>query len=80
MSERRWTVMIVPHGSDSPRTIPVSERGVRIAMWVAGVLGLAFLTFGGYVVTQLGTPAAIAAHSENQALTGELAYLQSKVK
>jgi murein DD-endopeptidase MepM/ murein hydrolase activator NlpD len=80
MTQRRWTVMIVPHGSDSPRSFPVSERGVRVAMWVAGVLGLAFLTFGGYVVTQLGTPAAIAAHSENQALTGELAYLQSKVK
>lgn len=80
MSQRRWTVMIVPHGSDSPREFPVTERGVRIASWAAGVLGLAFLAFGGYVVTQLGTPAAIAAASENRALTGELAYLQSRVK
>lgn len=72
--------MIVPHGSDSPRTIPVTERGVRIASWAGGVVLLAFLTFGGYVVTQLGTPAAIAAHSENRALTGELAYLQARVK
>lgn len=72
--------MIVPHGSDSPRAFPVTERGVRIATWVAGVLALAFLSFGGYVVTQLGTPAAIAAHSENRALTGELAYLQARVK
>ena len=58
----------------------MTERGVRIASWAAGVLGLAFLAFGGYVVTQLGTPAAIAAASENRALTGELAYLQSRVK
>ena len=72
--------MIVPHGSDSPREFPVTERGVRIASWAAGVLGLAFLAFGGYVVTQLGTPAAIAAASENRALTGELAYLQSRVQ
>ncbi len=80
MSQRRWTVMIVPHGSDSPREFPVTERGVRVATWAAGVLAVAFLAFGGYVVTQLGTPAAIAAASENRALTGELAYLQSRVK
>jgi len=80
MSQRRWTVMIVPHGSDSPRAFPVTERGVRIASWVGGVFALAFLAFGAYVVTQLGTPAAIAAHSENRALTGELAYLQGKVQ
>ncbi len=72
--------MIVPHGSDSPREFPVTERGVRVATWAAGVLAVAFLAFGGYVVTQLGTPAAIAAASENRALTGELAYLQSRVK
>lgn len=72
--------MIVPHGSDSPREFRVTERGVRIASWTAGVLALAFLAFGGYVVTQLGTPAAIAAASENRALTGELAYLQARVK
>ena len=28
--------MIVPHGSDSPRTIPVSERGVRVALGTDG--------------------------------------------
>ena len=72
--------MIVPHGSDSPRAFPVTERGVRIATWTGGVLAVAFLAFGAYVVTQLGTPAAIAAHSENRALTGELAYLQARVK
>ena len=72
--------MIVPHGSDSPREFRVTERGVRIASWTAGVLAVAFLAFGAYVVTQLGTPAAIAAASENRALTGELAYLQARVK
>ena len=72
--------MIVPHGSDSPREFPVTERGVRIASWTVGVLALAFLSFGAYVVTQLGTPAAIAAASENRALTGELSYLQARVK
>ncbi len=80
MSERRWTLMIVPHGSDSPRTIPVTERGVRTIAWVGGLLSLFFVGGVGYAVTQLGTPAAIAVESENRALSGELAYLQSRVK
>lgn len=80
MEQRRWTVMIVPHGSESPREFAVSERGVRVASWIAGIASVAFVIFVGYVVTQLGTPAAIAAHSENRALTGELAYLSAKVQ
>ena len=72
--------MIVPHGSDSPRTIPVTERGVRAVAWVAGLVSLVVVAGVGFAVTQLGTPAAIAVESENRALTGELAYLQSRVK
>ena len=29
MADRRWTVMVVPHGSDSPRSYSISERAVR---------------------------------------------------
>ncbi len=39
MSNRRWTVMIVPHGSDSPRTIAVSEGYLRTGLWAGGVVG-----------------------------------------
>ena len=40
MADRRWTVMVVPHGSDSPRSFSVSERAVRAAAYVGSVLGL----------------------------------------
>jgi murein DD-endopeptidase MepM/ murein hydrolase activator NlpD len=35
MGQRHWTVVIVPHGSDSPRTLAVSETKVRILKWLA---------------------------------------------
>ena len=40
MADRRWTVMVVPHGSDSPRSFSISERAVRAAIYVASTLGL----------------------------------------
>jgi len=40
MADRRWTVMVVPHGSDSPRSFSISERAVRAAMYVGSALGL----------------------------------------
>jgi murein DD-endopeptidase MepM/ murein hydrolase activator NlpD len=48
MSQRKWTVVIVPHGSDEPRHYNVSERTVRAGKWAAiagGILvGAAALT------------------------------------
>ena len=40
MADRRWTVMVVPHGSDSPRSYSISERAVRLGLYVGAVLGL----------------------------------------
>ena len=39
MMKRTWTVVIVPHGSESPRHLNVSERTVRVAKWGAGFAG-----------------------------------------
>jgi len=40
MADRCWTVMVVPHGSDSPRSYSISERAVRAALYVGAMLGL----------------------------------------
>ena len=79
MSDRRWTLMIVPHGAESPRVIPVTERGVRFLAWGVGTLLVTLILGGAYAISHIGNPAAIAARSENKALSGELAYLQTKV-
>ena len=40
MADRCWTVMVVPHGSDPPRSYSISERAVRAALYVGAMLGL----------------------------------------
>ncbi len=40
MADRRWTVMVVPHGSDSPRSYSISERAVRLALYAGSMIGL----------------------------------------
>jgi murein DD-endopeptidase MepM/ murein hydrolase activator NlpD len=39
MSQRGWTVVIVPHGSESPRHLDVSERTVGALKWSVGIAG-----------------------------------------
>ena len=51
MADRCWTVMVVPHGSDSPRSYSISERAVRLGLYVGAVLGL---------MTAIGLGTAIA--------------------
>jgi murein DD-endopeptidase MepM/ murein hydrolase activator NlpD len=41
MADRRWTLIVVPHGSDSPRTFTVTERVLRTVATVVGVCALA---------------------------------------
>ena len=52
MADRRWTVMLVPHGSDSPRSFSVSERAVRAGAYIGSMLALmALIGFGTAVAT-----------------------------
>jgi murein DD-endopeptidase MepM/ murein hydrolase activator NlpD len=52
MADRRWTVMVVPHGSDSPRSFSISERAVRAGAYVGSVLTLmALVGLGSTIAT-----------------------------
>jgi len=54
MANRRWTVMVVPHGSDSPRSFAISERAVRAAAYTGSVLGLIALVGLGSAIASAG--------------------------
>lgn len=54
MADRRWTVMIVPHGSDSPRSYSVSERALRAGAYVGGTLALIALIGLGTAIANTG--------------------------
>ena len=54
MADRRWTVMVVPHGSDSPRSFSISERAVRAAAYTGSVLGLMAIVGLGSAIASTG--------------------------
>lgn len=54
MADRRWTVMVVPHGSDSPRSFAISERAVRAVAYTGSVLGLIALVGLGSAIASAG--------------------------
>ena len=40
MPPRRWTILIVPHGAESPRSLHLSERSLRWLKYGGGALGV----------------------------------------
>lgn len=78
MAERRWTLLIVPEGVDSARSISVSERALRRLAPVAGAIGLICLVSVGWTVAQVGTASARRAADAEQ-LHEELADLRSRL-
>jgi murein DD-endopeptidase MepM/ murein hydrolase activator NlpD len=70
MADRRWTVMLVPHGSDSPRSFSVSERAVRAGAYVGSILALmAIIGFGTAVATTGRYVSAVIRPSEANAMS-----------
>src|SRR5688572_4867267 len=70
MADRRWTVMLVPHGSDSPRSFSVSERAVRAGAYVGSMLALmALIGFGTAVATTGRYVSMVIRPSEANALS-----------
>ncbi|MFI5208514.1 MAG: M23 family metallopeptidase [Gemmatimonadales bacterium] len=76
MSQRRWTVMIVPHGESTSRSVAVSATFLKVVLGVVGLVAafLLVLTFG--VLTRT-VQVARSQHleRENRALSDELARL-----
>jgi hypothetical protein len=38
---RSWTVVVVPSGSDAPRTLEITERAIKRGAWALGGLAVA---------------------------------------
>ena len=80
MADRRWTVMIVPQGTESPKSIAVSERMLRMGASAATAVGLVLVMGLGVLISRFGSPAALAAAHENRQLSQELADLRSQLE
>lgn len=61
MALRSWTVMVIPKGSEAPRTLEVTERALKRALWAACTLfGLGAVTVA-VAAIRLSTMPAFAA-------------------
>jgi murein DD-endopeptidase MepM/ murein hydrolase activator NlpD len=74
--QRRWTLLIVPHGCDSPRSISLSEKTVRRAVTAASVLGLIAVIGIGVGITQL---TARATRRDDGSLRTQLVSVQARL-
>jgi murein DD-endopeptidase MepM/ murein hydrolase activator NlpD len=60
MSVRKWTVVIVPNGSDAPRTLTVSERLVRRLAWGGGITALTMLLVTALTIVRFAGPSGLS--------------------
>src|SRR5919202_3771167 len=74
--QRRWTLLIVPHGCDSPRSVSLSAKTVRRLIAVASGVGLAAVIGVGAGVSLL---AARGTSRDDGSLRTQLVSLQSRL-
>lgn len=79
---RRWTLLIVSHDSEAPRSFSVTERRVRAAAGAFAVLVLVAMVGVGTIIARVGriaTPPLAPAVAVTSPPAGEVVQLQSRV-
>jgi murein DD-endopeptidase MepM/ murein hydrolase activator NlpD len=80
MAKRRWTIMLVPHGSEPSRILEVTSSWLRLgALAVVSVVSVAILTGYGVAHVRGRTGADARAVAEREALAAELGRLNSRL-
>jgi murein DD-endopeptidase MepM/ murein hydrolase activator NlpD len=79
-AERRWTVMLVPHGSGSSRAVEVSQTVVKALIGIGGVVALLFLVLGGAALSRgVNVTKSRGLERENQLLASEIQRLRERL-
>ena len=79
MSNRFWTILIVPPGNAGTRTFRISERARRVLLGAGGAAGLLTIAAITILFTPYGTPAARALLAENERLHTQLVGIDSRL-
>ena len=78
--ERRWTVMLVPHGSGSSRAVELSQTVVKALLGIGGLLAVLFLVLGGTALSRgVNVTRSRALERENGLLAGEIQRLRERL-
>ena len=78
--DRRWTVLLVPHGSGASRAVEVSLSVVKALIGFGSVLGLVLLVLGGAALTRgVSITRSRSLERENRLLSEELLRMRSRL-
>lgn len=79
-NERRWTVMLVPHGSGTSRAVEVSQTLVKALFGFGSVVVLVLLVLGGAAVTRgVSITRSRALERENRLLAEEIQRMRERL-
>jgi murein DD-endopeptidase MepM/ murein hydrolase activator NlpD len=74
--QRRWTLLVVPHGSDSPRSISLSETLIKRLAICASAVGLVAAMGVGVALSHV---ALTLRHSDDRSLLGNVSLIQARL-
>src|SRR2546427_529957 len=79
-AERRWTVMVVPHGSGSSRAVEVSQTFVKALIGIGSVVALTFLVLGVAAISRgVNITHSRALENENRLLADEIQRMRERM-
>src|SRR5258708_2196307 len=79
-AERRWTVMVVPHGSGSSRAVEVSQTFVKALVGIGSVVALTFLVLGVAAISRgVNITHSRGLENENRLLAAEIQRMRERM-
>lgn len=79
-NDRRWTVMLVPHGSGTSRAVEVSQTVVKALLGMGSVVALLLLVLGGAAIARgVNITRSRALERENRLLGGEIQRMREQL-
>jgi murein DD-endopeptidase MepM/ murein hydrolase activator NlpD len=79
-AERRWTVMLVPHGSGASRAVEVSQTFVKALVGVGSIVVLTFLVLGVAAISRgVSITRSRALENENRLLADEIQRMRERL-
>ena len=79
-AERRWTVMLVPHGAGASRAVEVSQTVVKALVGIGSVVALLLFVLGGAALTRgVSITRSRALERENRVLADEIQRLRERM-
>src|SRR5438477_433630 len=79
-AERRWTVMVVPHGSGLSRAVEVSQTFLKTLLGIGSVVALTFLVLGVAALSRgVNITRSRALENENRVLANEIQQMRERM-